>query len=314
MKERRDHVDQINFPREIGPRFWKGKEDIVIAETALVSARGAVVNVLVSKGAIPPVNSLADQERLMSLEESAKSRLIQLGFSPIKGASVSIAQALRRNMDNGRIPDFFTAQIGVTNHGVRPLRLHIGSPIFRLYRPGFRIQGEELSHYVSSGEIMLDGKQGRDWDYVKDDPSNPRLRTGIAIRIKQGERYWIPPHKDPIDTRQVLRSPDYREELKRYHKPIPIQEEPILWIGETRPIVLSQNVEALIDEDVAPNLSATGHPGRWGIHIESRLIDAGSGWPIRVEVKSPTLPDKIPNYAVFRFMHTDGRQAKPNKS
>lgn len=82
--------------------------------------------------------------------------------------------------------------------------------------------------------------------------------------------------------------PNYREEIDRLLEPVPETNEQILWIGETPRITIPNAIEAFLDSAAYSLLPSDALEPRRGYHINSRLADAGSDWPIRVEIVSPT--------------------------
>lgn len=295
--------------REVAPRFWKG-QDVLVAKDVTVGHLGSFVEIVIANGSLPLIRTFSDIPKIGRLFPSTRSRLAQLGLEVIEGAQRRVERIIEKQSIGSvdLMNRSFSTTVPVVGHGMREVRLEKGTPLFRFYSPGAPIKGEELEDLVSSGEIAVEGRRGDDWNFVYESPYEKSVPWGIAVRIT-GPRFWIPSSVSPIPAQEVIETRDYREVLNKFYEPIPKiieSKESILWVGETKALHLSEKIDAVIDRDVVPNLSAMGRPGKWGEHIDARLIDAESSWPIRVEVVSPIATGRIPNYAVFRFMHSNG--------
>src|SRR5258708_29113137 len=77
---------------------------------------------------------------------------------------------------------------------------------------------------------------------------------------------------------------------------------PILWVGESQPIIRLKNVDAVLHTAVVEQINGRGVVGA---HINSHLIDGGkTNWHIRVEVVSKTTQVEIPNFVYMTFVES----------
>ena len=202
------------------------------------------------------------------------------------------------------------AHFPFSNLSQRPMILRDGKPLFRFYAPLTNpITGHKLIEAVRDGEIIFEGEEGEDWMVGTNKKNGNSIPDGIWTRVPKESELWIPPNNQPFymdpDTR------DYRSYLNQLFQRIPSYEQlqdcnldpfrRVLKIGETPKLVLSQEIEALIDPDVSSNIAGFNLlEDTAGEHINSYLIDAGSAWPIRVEILSP-LADHRDRYVFFSF-------------
>lgn len=250
---------------------------------------------------------------------SVRSRYAQLGLDVPDYPVVDQIPKILRQIKHGERPHGpFDVLTCVINHSARQINLPEGTRLFRLYSNSFDnfVLGDNLVKLVESGEIKISGEQGKDWDWNYDSRdfriNNPPFAywreiarvTGIRIRVKPIG--WIPPDRNaqPIKIDDETRT--YRREIAKLLKPIPEDDRQILWIGETiSPITISQSLDAIIGRDVLPHLEQD-YPGEHGLHINSRLIDGGTNWPVRVEILSATKPDRIPTFITLYLARSNG--------
>lgn len=194
-------------------------------------------------------------------------------------------------------------RIEVKNHSTRPIIIPPGSRLFRFYSLyGSKILNQELVSSVESGGIKIDGRFGEDWMWSLKRKGDREKIDGIIVRIKDENRRWIPP--DPDNTPlSISDEGDYRGGLENFLEPIPQTDEKILWIGETPKITIRSSLDALVDWMVFQDKNGWNESSniKCGTHINSYIIDGGTDWPVRVEVVSPTTPEKMPNFVLLRF-------------
>jgi hypothetical protein len=264
--------------------------DLAIVRPALVNpGSSTAVSVVIDDKTRVLVKSARNLDMISA---SMRSRYAQLGL----------------DMDSEEAPEFIkqlllqgaTADFQLYNHSLRPVQLSEDTRLLRLfYEPADAIlAGKELSQAIGDGRIQLGGARGKDWEWAYDDLGK---RVGVFIRIS-GRRLWIPPGEDVISISSE--GPDYRSEIDGILKPLPVLEDDkkVFWIGETAvSIALGVSIEGVLDSRILRDLD---NPSLdfVGTQTNSFLIDSGTKWPVRVEVKSLTDPRKIPNFARFHFL------------
>jgi hypothetical protein len=289
---------------------WKGADIKVGADVVIKDS--AIVSIVIDQGALPEDDNFFISS-IRGLKASTKSRLAQLGLEVDESVGRQVSElASKRGYKIGS-GTIITAQALVHNFSARPISLEKGTDLFRFFDTPKKslegedllVEGEDLLDLFLNREIQISGHRRKDWDwthgngYIK---SNGDI-NGVAVRIKSGNRLWIPPSDIPISAREIQEAEDYRSMLGLYFVPVPITEQSIFWIGETVDMSLGKGIEAELGKAVAPNLAAIGSLDKWGEQINARLIDGGkTKWPVRVEVLSSTAADRIPNYVTFRFM------------
>ncbi len=250
--------------------------------------------------------------RLFSLQDirrngflSFRSRYAQLGLHT--DSSVVMNNALSRYQAAlASRQDRFNFEVPVSNLSGAPIVIQKDTGLARFYmQPEEFVKNSELRSLMQN-QIIIDGKEGRDWAYYRE-PNMHGIpqETGIMLRIKDQGRLYIPEGDEPI---LLANNPDndYRAEVGRFLQPVERlgdYREPILWIGETAPIALGDTVTAIIDKDTYPTSNGRTPNITPSLHIESRLIDPGSIWPIRIEVFSPIRGRDRANWTVFRIYH-----------
>lgn len=277
------HISGAEFHMMAAPFFWKG-EDVPIKKGFILKA-GETTEV---KVALSPENlPQFDDFLLENLRVSVRSRFAQLGIHVGEYFPESIG--IIKDEDD-RKPREVTASI--TNFSGRAVNFNDGSRLFRFfhYNPGDLITHmKKLEELVQSGGIQIEGENGVEWKI-------DREHRGIMLRVSN--RRYMPYNPKPAE---IPDTGDYRDEIDALLKPIPVSEKPILWIGETPKVTLSESLEGVLSRNVVPGDPHEFYRDKNGMHINSHLIDAGSDWPIRVEVVSPTTPEKMPDFVLLRL-------------
>lgn len=250
---------------------------------------------------------------------STRSRYAQLGLGVLPNSGAAIAGTLEPLDPNDQDESIYRiyragsqegykAVVYVENYTPQAIALDANSRLFRIFDwGGRRLSGSQLTSLVNpkdeSGEhIIIDGEKGRDWQYEYRTPNtrNDNDIVGVRVRINP-DRFYLPKISDePIKISDHRR--DYRAEIDRLLQPIPITDERILWIGETPRMSLSQNIDAVLDRTVFPNMYHWYETDPNDEHIESQLVDGGSNHPIRIEVRSRTTKDEMPNSVSYAFV------------
>jgi len=307
-------------PTESSPKFWSGKDVRAGQNTIIHSGAISTIPVCIGVDALPSLDvsrftadQFADQVRKLSV--ASRSFLAQLGVETMYSASQMVAHFWERRSIAAGLNSDFSAEVQVVNHGGRPITIRKGMGIFGFYQPGERIIGEELLEMMGS-EITIDGKEGKIWTPVYKDryTKNPKDITGIAVRIEEGHRYYIPQDPEPIDAQAVRNAEDYRAALRAFYRPLSSDVTPDIWFGRLPEIGLSAGVAIELDEEVASSLRTTNDVDQLGRskqfphgrHIGARLLRPDKQWPIMVEIKVPSNLKQQPSYVVIRPMKANG--------
>lgn len=282
--------------RSVETKFWKARTDIQTTDKKIRLNPGSnSVPLTVYPDALPILH-YADHKQLSQYLPSMRSRYAQLGIDIEGDIMRRITQAIRLNPDFPDIP--LELEAGIVNYSQRPIDLPESIRLFRLFRSFTEpMQGRELVSALRSGQIKINGKQGVAWDLEYPQQEDQPI-TGVRVAI-DSQRTWIPKGRKPIQISDTARN--FRKEVDKYHKPIPKTAETILWVGQTPNIQLDPSIEGVLDHVAFPNISRAALPHSFGTHIKSHLIDAGSNWPIRVEILSGTEQEIMPNFVTFYF-------------
>lgn len=181
-------------------------------------------------------------------------------------------------------------------HAARPLSLPAETGLFRFYdlNPNNKIKGLELMNLINDNQIQINGQlENESWMWA----TQKNLTTGIFVKINANQRMWVPPHPNNEPILVPENGTHYRQIIDELLEPVPLDGKNRLWIGETPKLTLPAGIHAVL----APNTFRFKHNGNIekGYHIKSRLIDADSNWPIRVEVISPS--DGHEEWVLFYF-------------
>lgn len=295
-------VNPIGDPPLPYERVWKGPDLRAIGDDKIIPPGKTLhIPVLVNSASLPDLIDLDPTK----VKPSTKSKLAQLGLEVDESVGRWIATQAKENLEREGISRPFEMSVLIKNHGLPPIKIERGSPLFRLYIPGSFIEGDGLRYLMGSGKVQVDGNRGKEWDYVYPHIYPRTNPYGIAVRINSGKKLWIPSDRngEPLSVREVQQAANYRDYLGTKYKPVPRTADKILWIGETVSMKLSSGIDAELEKTVFPNLVAL-KGGEAGSQIAARLIDgAKTEWEVRVEVLGPT-DSKTANYAVFRFMNS----------
>ena len=280
-------------------RLWKGSDVVTTRPIILNQSQSTAVIVVITPDSLRPHDSFFPKSP-DSLQVSTRSRLAQVGLEVHGINKDSVPQDVRaswKNLNGNMLT--FEAAVDVTNHCKRPIRLDKDFPMFRFFHESSDsvLKGKTLASIFAEGSLRIEGEEGADWELSH--------RNGLFVRINSQGRKWIPPDRDNkpivIDD-STLEGVDYRGKLDPLLRPIPRVEEKILWIGETPRITLSEDLEVILGKSAFHDYRDI-RGDTTGIQINSRLIDGGkTDWAIRVEILSPTNPDKMPNFVHMRVV------------
>ena len=191
------------------------------------------------------------------------------------------------------------AMLEVANLGSRAVEINEGDGIARIFstKNAKRYNGNELKTLLDSGQIKIDGEQGKTWDYVGDN-----FQTVSSIHKAKGIKLKVSPHRLKVAEGDQEQDPkaiavlgdgvrDYRVFLEKENVLVPItnkeesheekleKDRALFWVSETEAKVY-----------IAPGISGVMDPivqigKHYADHLYSHLISGGStDWRIRVEV------------------------------
>lgn len=278
-------------------RFWVGPDieitkDIVVGGVALVPIR-------VTPDSLPHMIGRR-REFLKEFSPSGRSRYAQLGLEPDETLTQQIAEAMfstNSQASSGEVVRAFDANVLLWNHSPRLISLKAGSKVFRLFNRWERpvSQGREVTDLVKSGLVNIKGEMGKDWNYAYNGGPEGAVENIVGVYIKiADEKKWIPPGNMPIFIDDLEK--DYRLDIDKKLATAPETGESIFWVSETEPeIELGESVDAIIDKPAWPDLSGRVDFNRMGVHMQAHLLEGGrTNWKVRLEVKSPTVKDRMP--------------------
>lgn len=280
-----------------GDGSWIGA-DVSLKRNALIQPHGVFVSRLMAKpGSFPYELAEGAEERFSA---SMRSRYAQIGLHP---GDFSLEYALESyfNADDYNSFEFPFAIVNLSNAAIVIPR---GTEILRFYVPPTKfIENGQLEELVKDRVVQIDGKEDREWKYVYSSiEKNREDIVGIALKVKEQGRKYIPWRNEPISVSGSERN--YRREVDRFLVPVEGRSEPgvpCLWIGETVAIDLGNQVTAEIERNAYPGFVGNALSPTTGEHINSRLVDPSTGWPVRVEIYSPTKGNHVADWVVFRF-------------
>ncbi len=279
---------------------WVG-EDVSLRRNMLIDPhRVEIARVTSNKNSFPYELAEEDETRFST---SMRSRYAQIGLIPADFAPRFALEAYFNAEDHNN----FEFQLPITNLAEAPIFLPAGTKLLRFYVPPEEfIENGELLELVRDNVIEIDGKEQQDWRFVykKVGATTEKDIVGIALKIKEEGRGYIPPSREPMSINGTEKQ--YRAEVDRFLRPvegIKNPELPRLWIGETAPLNLNGLVTAEIEREAFPGFQGNTLKTTTGEHIDSRLVDPSTGWPVRVELYSPTKGEHVADWVVFKFFH-----------
>lgn len=287
---------ESNSPQS-NERVWIG-EDVSLKRNILIRPHGIEVARLVSSpGSFPEELTEEEEERFMA---SLRSRYAQSG---LHAANFATTYAIEAYLEADNI-NSFEFPLAVTNLTEAPIFLPKDTKLLRFYIPPTRfIENGELKELVRNQTVHIDGKEEKDWKFVYKNRQGSEVDViGVALRVNDDWRGYIPSSHEPISISGTEK--EYRKEVDRFLRPVSSRQNPltsVLWIGETVPLHLNNQVTAEIERDAYPGFVGNSLRETTGEHINSRLIDPSTGWPVRVEIYSPTAGDHVADWVIFKF-------------
>lgn len=303
--ERREGSEQVKTPEIL----WSGGDVRLVSDTIFNPYDETEVVVECDTEDFPSPRLWTPQQIRRRANLSFRSQNAQSGLHA--DSSQVINEAIReyeKAIFSGN--QSFEFRVPVWNHFGSPIEIEEGNGLARFYmEPERYVRNGELRKIVGKIEngkykdIEIDGEEGIDWRFHEEINDSGQVdETGIELRIRDEGRLYIPEGSLPIKLGKDKE--DYRRKLSRYLVDATLRDnlhEDFLWIGETAKLKMSKRVTAVIDRDAIHNSdSPNSMPG---LHLESRLIDPGSAWPIRVEVISPLGGPRRVDWVLFRFYH-----------
>ena len=278
-------------------KVWVGK-DVSLTRNLLVEPhRIEIARVAGKRGSFPYELPEEDEDRFSA---SMRSRFAQIGLIPSDLAPKFAVEAYFSTDDYTN----FEFTLPITNLTEAPIFLQRGTDLLRFYIPPEEfIRNGELIQLVRDKAIEIDGKEGREWRFVprKEDSEREDI-VGVALKISEEKRGFVPPSREPISISGTDKQ--YRAEVDRFLRPVAYRQNPTspgLWIGETAPLNLNNQVVGEIERDAYPGFQGNTLKSSTGEHIPSRLIDPSTGWPVRVEIFSPTEGEHVADWVIFKF-------------
>lgn len=294
-----------SFNKRSDSPFWVGPDLSLVHDVYVEGNRMVDALLMIQRDQIPPFLK-DDYARIKDLRASVRSRYAQLGIE-VYDHGEDLYQHLLWNSDRLMLENEIPLPVQIFNRAARPISIGRGSRLFRsFYDGGHHLTGTDLEQKVNKGEdseIFIDGEQGKDWvwAYEKDKRSK---KIGVHVRISDDKRGWIPRASGPVAISD-RDGANFRQEIDGLLKPVPEDPDMKLWIGETQPrIKLGKSVIGILQPIASQNPDGR-FTKQWGAQTNSHLIDPGSNWPIRVEIRSSTLVSEMPNYVYFSFVKLD---------
>lgn len=262
--------------REGVPGFWSGR-DIPMKEKQLVEPKGLIFSeVILTKENLPNVE--VDWGVLRSLNLSTRSRLAQCGIE-IKIDYDRVTSDDIEKMNKGEeVP----VPVIVENYGDRAIEFEGEAMRFFWANEKNRLRGKELRDALL-GDIKIEGEEGKDWfiagaDYDSENDEltqlnlkNEKFRENmkdIMIIFPMKNKLYIPKDDKPLNIGS-------RKDLEDALRPVPEDEDPDFYLGETPRVEFSENVCGIIN---------TGAYDGGKRHLISPLIDPGFKGKIRAEL------------------------------
>lgn len=280
-----------------GLKTFKGA-DVVTTQEALIDHPRAqmgfsgLVKVRITPQNLPHLPYVSRDAAELT-NTSAKSRLAQLFGLDIGSSSGRVIFPIPDHEYNEMdLTKPFEAQVAVSTFAARPAFFEAGTPLYRYMHTSERnrIQGERLFNLLDGGILRIgeDSRTSDQWHWAINGPRGIKDIAGVFVKVNRERRFWLPPHPEnrPLSMPNGIK--DYRVFIDQHLEPVPQDGAERLWIGETPHITLPRNVNAMLDfQSYRVSHQKMVADRSWGYHINSRLLDAGSDWPIRVEIVSP---------------------------
>lgn len=279
-------------------RVWIG-QDVSLKKNMLINPHEVAITRLVSHpGSFPDEIREYEEDRFSA---SLRSRYAQSGLHAANFATQIAVDSYLNAMDQTN----FEFQFPITNLTDAPMFLAKDTRLLRFYIPPTEfIKNGELIELIKDREVHIDGKQDQDWQYVykKIEKKTTEDIIGVALKVKENGRKYIPASREPISISGTEKH--YRVEVDRFLRPVTGRPNPQLsglWVGETVPLFLNEHIAGEIERDAYPGFVGNALRETTGEHINSRLIDPSTGWPVRVEIFSPTEGPNVVDWVIFKF-------------
>lgn len=282
---------------ENGSASWIGKDIILEKGLTLNPNNIAIAHVRSVAGSFPTEITGEEEERFAP---SIRSRYAQLGLHPHSDSKLYALDSYFSSEDESKPSEFV---IPLTNLSEGPIHIKPDTKLLRFYfTPEEFIINGNLKEMVANKSIEIDGKENVDWKYVrKSNRPQDTDEAGIAFRVDVKDGKYLPYRPAPVSISGSERK--YRNLIDSLLQPVSKRrnpQNPYLWIGETVPLKLHNNVMAEIRRNTFTDIIGNTPVGEEWEHIDSRLVDT-SGWPIRVEIYSPTVGEE--QWVVFQFFN-----------
>lgn len=285
---------------------WKGP-DVVTAERVQIQTPRAIhgfvgaVPIIITPETLPHLGHVS-REAIELTNTSVRSRWAQLAGCDIGGPNGKVYFAIPDHewakMD---LTKAFTTNISVNTNAARPVVIPKGSHIYRYCHISNKnlIHGAQLEQMVTSGQIAVGEGLGKDWIWARSQKTEELI--GMYIKIDPKTQKWIPPHPSNESITVSDSGLTYRDEIDKLLVPVPRDNVTRLWIGQSPHLKIPSDIDSVIDSWTYQSLDGKS-VDHYGHHINSRLIDGGSNWPIRVEIINPT--GEATEMVLFYFYHS----------
>lgn len=256
--------------------FYKSAD--IPAVGSYVIPPGAAVDVVFAYKPLElPILDEVPIDQLGGLHMATRSRWALAGLETgAHRAGRSIPGRINRSYPYDKDQQAFLATLPVFNYSRRPVAVPDGSRLFKYYylNPANKIQGDELIDAIVDGSIKIQGG----FPYY-DLPENVGDWPGV-VRLRAFNGKTV----DPANQRSwsVPNAGEFRSHIENELTDVPELGTWQLVIAETSPIEVQEGFAI----ELQPWVKAFG-PTRdhsRNIQTDSRLLDGGYEWPIKVEI------------------------------
>jgi len=262
--------------------FWSGSDIKMENEKIIYPSDTVEVNLILNKDNFPDVD--LDWGVFCCLSFSTRSRLAQAGIE-IKFDQKSLSFEDFEQIKNG---EDVVASVMVDNNGLSPVEISGDVVRFSWVNEKDRLRGVELREAISSGEIKIEGDNGKDWflgdiDYDLDEEDSASIELNmqnkefaknskdvmIVFPVNKNKRMYIPQSNKPLKINS-------RADLENAIETVPSNLNNLDFeVGESPKIHLDNNICGAIN---------TGMYNKGKRHLKSPFIDPNFEGSIRSEL------------------------------
>lgn len=276
-EERTLQEDIVRF----GDKLWRGPALEIVNPSTIKPEEMSLLEFKLEARHLP-FNGDVCPDLLLDLSAHVRSRYAHLGIDVMDVGQRIFENIYERGFPKPDSPLHFG--LNVFNHGKRSIILVDKAKLFHLfYTPeGACIRGEELENMIGNREdkpVYIRGEEGKDWSISKEStPEGKEEARGVYLKIKESEKYWIPPANTPIrmleegNFRQI-RDMLFRHYFKKtddHYYPMP---KDALWIGKGPYVRLSHDIYLMLEHDAY--VFTNGRYEKVGMQTHSPLLEGG---------------------------------------